>query len=107
MDWERFSNDQVEEILAVAERKLAEGRALQISALEELDRRQVFTADGCRNLSEWTSSRLDLDLETARSLVRTMRRTADKPWIRQALAAGAISFDRAEALSAGEEAEET
>jgi hypothetical protein len=28
-----------------------------------------------------------------------MRRTADKPWIRQALAAGSISFDRAEALS--------
>jgi hypothetical protein len=99
MDWERFSNDQVEEILSVAERKFAEGRALQISALEELDRRQVFTADGCRNLSEWTSSRLDLGLETARSLVQTMRRTVDKPWIRQALAAGAISFDRAEALS--------
>ena len=99
MDWERFSNDQVEEILAVAERKFAEGRALQISALEELDRRQVFTADGCRNLSEWTSSRLDLGLETARTLVQTMRRTVDKPWIRQALAAGAISFDRAEALS--------
>ena len=99
MDWERFSNDQVEEILAVAERKVAEGRALQISALEELDTAQVFTADGCRNLSEWTSSRLDLGLETARSLVQTMRRTADKPWIRQALAAGAVSFDRAEALS--------
>lgn len=99
MDWERFSNDQVEEILAVAERKFAEGRALQITALEELDRRQVFTADGCRNLSEWTSSRLDLGLENARTLVHTMRRTADKPWIRQALAAGAISFDRAEALS--------
>jgi hypothetical protein len=64
-----------------------------------LDRRQVFTADGCRNLSEWTSSRLDLGLETARSLVQTMRRTTDKPWIRQALAAGAVSFDRAEALS--------
>jgi hypothetical protein len=28
-----------------------------------------------------------------------MRRTVDKPWIRHALAAGAISFDRAEALS--------
>jgi hypothetical protein len=99
MDWERFSNDQVEEILAVAERKFSEGRALQISALAELDRRQVFTADGCRNLSEWTASRLDVGSDTARTLVRTMRRTADKPWIRQALAAGSISFDRAEGLS--------
>jgi hypothetical protein len=99
MDWERFSNDQVEEILAVAERKFSEGRALQIEALEELDRRQVFTADGCRNLSEWAASRLDIGSDTARTMVRTMRRTTDKPWIRQALAAGAISFDRAEALS--------
>ena len=99
MDWERFSNDQVEEILAVAERKFSEGRALQVSALEELDRRQVFTADGCRNLSEWTASRLDVGSDTARTLVRTMRCTADKPWIRQALADGSISFDRAEALS--------
>jgi 5-methylcytosine-specific restriction endonuclease McrA len=99
MDWERFSNDQVEEILAVAERKFSEGRALQIEALEELDRRQVFTADGCRNLSEWTASRLDVGSDTARTLVQTMRRTTDKPWIRQALSAGAISFDRAAALS--------
>jgi hypothetical protein len=99
MDWERFSNDQVEEILAVAERKFSEGRALQIEALEELDRRQVFTADGCRNLSEWVGSRLDVGSDTARTMVRTMRRTADKPWIRQALADGSISFDRAEALS--------
>jgi hypothetical protein len=99
MDWERFSNDQVEEILAVAERKFSEGRALQIEALEELDRRQVFTADGCRNLSEWVGSRLDIGSDTARTLVRTMRRTADKPWIRQALADGSISFDRAEVLS--------
>jgi hypothetical protein len=99
MDWERFSNDQVEEILTLAERKESEGRAIKLEALEELDRRQVFTADGCRNLSEWTASRLDLGSDTARTLVQTMRRTADKPWIREALAAGVISFDRAEALS--------
>ena len=99
MDWERFSNDQVEEILTLAERKESEGRAIKLEALEELDRRQVFTADGCRNLSEWVGSRLDIGSDTARTLVQTMRRTADKPWIRQALADGSISFDRAEALS--------
>jgi hypothetical protein len=45
------------------------------------------------------AAKADVGLDTARSVVRTTRRTVDKPWLREALAAGAISFDRAEALS--------
>jgi hypothetical protein len=67
--------------------------------LEEFDYRQVATADGCRNLSEWVTARLDVHPDTAKALVRTMRRTADRPDLRDALAAGEISFDRMEALS--------
>jgi hypothetical protein len=100
MEWEReFTVDERENRLVETAQVVARLQALLIEDLEWIDTAQVFTADGCRNLSEWTSSRLDLGLETARSLVQTMRRTADKPWIRQALAAGAVSFDRAEALS--------
>ncbi len=99
MDWERFTNDQLDEFLAVVERKEAEGRALKIEVLEELDRRQVFTADGSRNLSEWYAARADVGSDTAKKLVRTMRRTVDKPWLREALGSGEVSFDRAEALS--------
>jgi hypothetical protein len=75
---------------------------LQAGLLEDLeffDRAQVFTAEGSRNLSEWAAQKLDVGVDTARGLVRTMRRTVDKPWLREALAAGVISFDRAEALS--------
>lgn len=99
MDWERFSNDQLDEILCAAERKEAEGRSVKIDVLEELDRRQVFTADGSRNLSEWYSVRADIGIDTAKSVVQTMRRTSDKPWLRKSLAKGEVSFDRVEALS--------
>jgi len=40
-----------------------------------LDARQVATGDGCRSLSEWAASRLDVSLETAKSLVRTTGET--------------------------------
>lgn len=99
MEWRSFTNDQIEEILGRIEQKESEGRALKLEALEELDRRQLFTADGSRNLSEWYSARADVSHATARSLVQTMRRTQNKPHLRQALSAGVASFDRVEALS--------
>ena len=71
-----------------------------LEILEEFDYRQVATGDGCRSLSEWaTAARLDTSPETAKTLVRTMRRTVDRPDLRDALASGEISFDRMEALS--------
>jgi hypothetical protein len=99
MEWRSFTNDQIEEILGRIEQKESEGQALKLEALEELDRRQVFTADGSRNLSEWYAACVDVSHTTARSLVQTMRRTQNKPHLRDALAAGAVSFDRVEALS--------
>ena len=73
--------------------------AAQMGHLSELDQMQVATADGSRSLSEWAATRLDLSLVSAKSLVRTMRRTVDRPDLRDALASGQVSFDRIEALS--------
>ena len=42
---------------------------------------------------------MDVSQDTARSLVRTMRRTIDRPDLRATLASGQVSFDRVEALS--------
>ncbi len=67
--------------------------------LEELDVRQIATADGSRSLSEWVDSRLDVAPDTAKPLVRTMRRLQDRPDLQEALATGEASFDRIEALS--------
>ncbi|MGB8361125.1 MAG: hypothetical protein WCE80_06960 [Acidimicrobiia bacterium] len=98
MEMGRATTDQLEQRLAAAEEVVSQARAVQLEVLEELDRRQVATADGSRSLSEWLAARLDLAATTARSLVRTMRRTADHPELRQGLASS-VSFDRVEALS--------
>lgn len=74
MEWERLSTDGIERRLVDDERLIARLRARQVTALAEMDRRQVATSDGSRSLSEWTAARLDVAPETARSLVRTMRR---------------------------------
>ncbi len=73
--------------------------ALQMRHLRHLDEAQVATADGSRSLSEWVTARLDVSRETAKDLVRTMRRTEDRPDLKGALAAGEATFDRVEALS--------
>ncbi len=100
MDWERdFSVDSVEQQVVDDYRLIARLHSRLVENLELLDSGQVFTGDGSRNLSEWLSARADVGLDTARTLVRTMRRTENKPWLREALSAGAISLDRAEALS--------
>ena len=93
------SIDQVEQWLVESERLISRIRAKQMEALSELDRAQVATGDGSKNLSEWTAARLDVSLDSARSLVRTMRRTEDRPELREALAEGEITYDRVEVLS--------
>lgn len=99
MSYGEWTTDQLEQELAADEAERSRLAAKDLAILEELDARQVATGDGCRSLSEWTASRLDVSLETAKSLVRTMRRTIDRPGLRAALATAEIGFDRAEALS--------
>jgi hypothetical protein len=97
MEMGRATTDQLEQRLAAAEEVVSQARAVQLVVLEELDRRQVATGDGSRSMSEWVAARLDLAPKTARSLVRTMRRTAEQPELRRL--ASSVSFDRIEALS--------
>jgi len=99
MGYAMWTTDELEQELIADEAERSRLSAKDVAILEELEYRQVATADGCRSLSEWTTARLDLYPDTAKSLVRTMRRTADRPDLREALAAGDISFDRVEALS--------
>ena len=91
--------DRLEQQLMSDELLIARLRARQLENLEQLDLVQAHTGDGCRNLSEWAAQKLDVSVVTARGLVRTMRRTQDKPHLREALASGEVSFDRVEALS--------
>ena len=99
MDSDSGTIDFQESELVRLEGLKAQITAVQIEHLAALDDAQVATADGSRSFSEWVAARLDLSPETAKSLVRTMRRTQDRPDLREALATGDVTFDRVEALS--------
>ena len=99
MDWESFSTDELEQKLVSLQAVSGRAAALQMEILEVLDARQIATADGCRSLSEWTAARLDVGLDTAHRLVRTMRRTGSRPDLGEALASGEATLDRIEAVS--------
>lgn len=99
MGKEDLSIDQREQRLIAAESAIARLRAVQIEDLAELDVAQIAAADGSRSLSEWVAARLDVSIDTARTLVRTMRRLQDRPDLQDRFADGEISLDRVEALS--------
>jgi len=99
MGWESFTTDSLEQRLIANRAQRCRLDAEDMEILEVLDVRQTATGDGCRSLSEWLAGRTDVGVETARTLVRTMRRTADRPDLREALASGETTFDRVEALS--------
>ncbi|HWB89089.1 MAG TPA: hypothetical protein VG872_07725, partial [Acidimicrobiia bacterium] len=99
MSEERLSIDRREQRLLAADRAIARLRELQMQDLAELDVAQVAASDGSRSLSEWVSARLDMGIESARTLVRTMRRLQERPDLQEDLAHGRVSYDRVEALS--------
>jgi len=99
MGVENLSIDDREQRLIADERLIARLRAVQLVDLAVLDTAQIATADGARSLSEWVAGRLDVSPDTAKSLVRTMRRLQDRPDLADRLAAGETTFDRIEAVS--------
>jgi hypothetical protein len=99
IDISEVSTDQLEQQLVALEEPHGRIVARQSVILQELDRRQVAHGDGCRNLSEWVGSRLDLSPENAAILVRTSRRLADSPEIAKRLDCGEVSYDRAVELA--------
>jgi 5-methylcytosine-specific restriction endonuclease McrA len=98
MGFTTWTSDQLEQRLLANQEQQSRLDAENLEILEEIDYRQVATGDGCRSLSEWVAGRMDVSLDKARSLVRTMRRIVDRPDLREALESG-VSFDRVEAIS--------
>jgi hypothetical protein len=88
------SVDAAEQTLVAAEFHIARLRGIQLEALEVLDRAQVATGDGAKSLAEWVTARADVSPETARDLVRTMRRTDSRPELRSPLVDAEVTFDR-------------
>src|SRR3970282_1514493 len=99
MEMERFSNDQVDQVLGQLLSGLAVFHAVVCSWLIEVDRGQRFLADGSPNLVQWLSARFGLRHSTAGLLVRVARRLQDLPVLRERFAAGDLSLDQVDAIS--------
>ena len=88
------SVDAAERTLVAAEAHIGMLRAIQMDAIDFLDRAQVATADGARTMRDWVAAKADVSPETARDLVRTARYTENRPELRTALLEGDATFDR-------------
>ncbi|MPZ54187.1 MAG: hypothetical protein GEU79_15900, partial [Acidimicrobiia bacterium] len=69
-DFSEMTSAQLETVLVEAEAGVARLRLLQTAALRTAAQRQIPTADGCKSLSEWAASRLDVSSDTAKTLSR-------------------------------------
>ena len=96
-DHEQQSVDSLEQRLLAAESEIARQRAIQAQLLVHLESAQGALMDGCRSLSEWVASRLDVSRETASALVRVSRAGEESWETASDLSEGSISFERAAA----------
>jgi HNH endonuclease/Domain of unknown function (DUF222) len=99
MELGSYSEDRLDQLIAGGERQIATIRLVQMAAVAEKRRRKTHLADGYRSIVDWTAARADVSHETARSLCWTASRLRDAPEVAEALATGALSFDRAQLLA--------
>jgi len=99
MESERFSNDQVDQVLGHLFSGLAVFHAGICEWLIEVDRGQRFLADGSPDLVQWVSARFGVRHSTAGQLVRVARRLQDLPVLRSRFAEGVLSLDQVDAIS--------
>jgi len=99
MDWGKLTEDQVDDMIVRADGEIASWRAVQIAAVGEKRSRDSHRADGYRSIVEWVAARADVSSETAHRICWTGSRLEEAPEAAEQLAAGEISFDRAEQLA--------
>jgi hypothetical protein len=99
MEWERLTEDELDQGIVRAEAEIGSWRATEMALIAEKRRRQTHHADGYRSIIDWVAARADVSHHTARSLTWTATRLSEAPEVGAQLAAGEISFDRAEQLA--------
>jgi hypothetical protein len=99
MEWESFTEDQLDRIIAGGERDIASIRMMQMAAVAEKRRRGSHRQDGFKSIVDWTAARADVSHETARAICWTSSRLTDAPEVAEQLAVGEMTFDRAQLVS--------
>ena len=96
--WESLSSD---ELIARVLEDVAEQsahHAMWLSALAEVDRRELWGDDGARSLAQWLELKAGMDGRTAREHVRVMHRLEELPTVRAVYASGRLSYSKVRAL---------
>src|SRR5437879_3554614 len=65
--------------------------------LSEFDRREGWTGWGINSCAHWVSYRCGIGLQAARENLRVGRRLGELPLVREAFAAGALSYSKVRA----------
>ena len=99
MELGSYSEDQLDQLIVRAESEVGAWRVVEMAAIAEKRRRRSHLADGYRSIVDWTAARADVSHETARRLCWTATRLREAPGVAEQLAAGDISFDRAQLLA--------
>lgn len=93
-DLSELSVAALEDVVRAASEAEREARAALVAAVVELDRREVWRADGARQMADWLAEQTMSKASTSRQIVRTARRLPDLPLVHKALAAGHLSWDQ-------------
>ena len=99
MEWERVSNDQIDEALDHFGGLASASLARVCELIREVDCRQSWIADGARTLVDWVAARLRVRHASAARLVGVARRLAELPVLSARFASGEVSLDQVDALS--------
>lgn len=93
-DVNELTDDQIEHWLHASERVIGQIRSQQMELLRQADLRQMPLGDGCRSLAEWTAGRMDMTVQSARTLTSTARRLTDLPATSHQAAEGNLAYER-------------
>jgi uncharacterized protein DUF222 len=77
---------------------LAAGECRWLLLLSEFDRREGWTGWGLHSCAHWVSYRCGIGLQAAREKLRVGRRLGELPLVREAFAAGELSYSKVRAV---------
>ena len=96
--WESMSADELVARVLEDVAEQSAHHAMWLSALAEVDRRELWGGDGARSLAHWLELKAGMDGRTAREHVRVMRRLRELPKVREVYASGRLSYSKVRAL---------
>ncbi|MEW6476250.1 MAG: DUF222 domain-containing protein [Actinomycetota bacterium] len=90
--------ERLEEEICELAGHLAAGECRWLLLLSEFDRRKGWTGWGLQSCAHWVSHRCGIGLQAAREKLRVGRRLGELPLVREAFAAGELSYSKVRAV---------